>query len=358
MDRSRSEALFNALVSLYKDRKLDLSDYKNPTKVILIGDHGNHIDDDKGLTTESVAKILGSTVVINAIQVHTDSANKIYVDRFKEQVEEIISLRDSDSIDKAGRLIVDNTGSPETIKSNIESCAKISKKTTRLVRQVYSGDINLTDKEKDFLKLQLKIDVDNLGKVQQSLELYINNNQKNKYDKVILSGAELANDLSSAYNKIAKAISVYKSDKVGTTRLKQGLKSAIETLTGQEILDSSNVAEFMAQRLKIPKSKILDMTFDEWLDEIGANRDSYRKNIIRNFREKAVHLNALYNEKEAINIKFNVNNEVDYDEKLDDDGDILKKQSKFNISIVSRDGYDRSDSFKNKWIWIPFKYMP
>jgi hypothetical protein len=355
LDRSRSEALFNGIVSLYRDRKLQLDSYENPTRLILIGDHGNHVYDDKGYTAQSVSEVLGKKVVIDAIQVHTDPVNSTYVKRFESNMKDLIRLRDGGA---SGSFVVDDAGTVQTIKSNIEKAARISRKVKTIIKKVYTKGVELTLEEKKFLETQLDIDVDNLGEVQQSLELYIHNNQRKKYKKVILARAELINDLSSAYNRMASSIAKYKSDKAGVRKLVMGLKTAIETLTGQEISNDENIAEFMSERLKIPKSKILNLTFEDWQDKLGRNENNYRKKIIQTFRRNATLLSALYAQKEYINIKFDKNNEVDYDEKKDANGNVITVKTKFDISVMHGNEYDQSNGFKNKWIWVPFEYMP
>ena len=353
LDRSKSEALFNGIISLYEDKNLKLDDFATPTRVILIGDHGNHRKDDKGYTADKVADIVKNKIVINAIQVHTDgTVNKPYVTNFQNDIRSINKLRG------LGSLIIDNKGSRQTIKKAIISSANEVIKVRKTIQQVIGGN-TLTQQQKELLSKELKIDVDNLGKVQQSLELYINNKETKNYKRMILAQSEFVDELASAYTTMARTIAKYTNSNESLIMLKDGLGKAIRALTGQEINKHQNVAEFLEEKLKIPKSKILDLTFDDWIDKVAKNPNEYRAKRIREFRKKSVLLKALTAEKIYENIKFNQQNQITYDEKKDGNGNVVVRKTKFNISVVDNyEGYDTKSKYNANWIWVPFEYLP
>ena len=355
LDRSRSEALFNGIITLCNDKVLKLDDFANPTRIILIGDHGNHTErnDDKGYSIEDVKNAMGNKVAINAIQVHTNvTKNKEYEDRFKNQIEKINSLR------RVGSFIRDNNGSRATIKKAIASSVQQSMRIKSIVRKVVGGN-NLTQKEKDLLDIELGIDGENLGVVQQSLELYINDNQRSKYQRVILSENYFVDQLASSYANMAKTITHYNTRGASLNILKISLANAITLLTGQSIAGNINVSEFLEQKLKIPKSKILNFTFNEWIDKLARNDNNYRANLIKEFSKKSLQLRSLTVEQYYDNISFDKNNKITYAPRKDGNGNTVVRKTKFNISIVDRNGtFNTNNSSNTTWIWVPFEYLP
>jgi len=349
-DRARSEALFNGIISVCKDKNLRLDNFAS-TRIILIGDHGNHLDDDMGYTTSKVAKALGKKAVINAVQVHTSVFYQKYVNSFRRQINEIIRKRE------VGHLTIDNKGSRKTIKKSIIKSVGEIEVMEIIVRKKEAGN-NLTIEEKNLLKRELGIDADKLGEIQQSVELYIKDREKNNYKKVILTENDFVDELASAYTTMARTITRFKSNKQGIKRLRNGLGKAIETLTGQEIQKDDNIAEFLEQRLKIPKSEILNLTFYDWVDDIARNRNDYRAKVIRKFRKSAVLLKALTAEKIYENITFNKQNEIAYKERRDKNGNSIIRKTRFNISVIDKRNFGQDDSPQKKWIWVPFEYMP
>ena len=192
----------------------------------------------------------------------------------------------------------------------------------------------------------------------QGMELYIHNRNRKNYKKVILTESDFVDELASAYTTMARTISRFKSNRQGMKRLRNGLGKAIETLTGQEIQKDDNIADFLEENLKIPKSEILNLTFYDWVDEIARNRNDYRAKVIRKFRKNAVFLKALTAEKIYENITFDKQNEVAYKERQDKNGNAIIRKTKFNISVVDKTNFGQSNSYKRKWIWIPFEYLP
>lgn len=365
-DRAYLEALFNGIISVARDRRLSLSEHPG-VRIVLIGDHGNHRADrdDNGYRASDVVSELGRTVTLDVIQVHTNELIR-YVQKFKADIDEIHRLGIN------GKFMRDNTGSPTTINTEIGHATREIKHLKKLAIKVVSG-IELTEDEKKFYKDNLGIDLDNYAKVQQSVELYIPHSQLRKYKKMLLVQEEQLRALIAAYDNMASTISRYTGAGGESRKLRRGLSESIETLTGEEIGRDKNVAKFLEEKLKIPKSPLLDLSFHEWVEAIVTNtrpvnknkgkkvksskgKLTYRAVLIRNFRKYSTKLQALTNQRIYENIRFNKRNQVMYDTKRDANGRFVTKKTKFTISMISKHT-NKSVYDSEMWIWVPFDYL-
>lgn len=347
-EQAYSEALFFGIDSVMKHRVLRMSDHPS-ARIIVIGDHGNHLDDPKGYTRASVAEVLGDTITLNAIAVHTDEHSR-YVKRFREDIEGINRIRGN------GTFVTDNIGSVGTIKKEIEKAIGEIIQNKRIVQKRIKG-IKLTSQEKEFYKRNLGIDVENYGKIQQSVQLYLPKNKKQKYTKKLLVESEQVEAWATGYNKMAKVLSKFKNNEKALTNLKRELSEAIEALTGEEIAKDENIARFLEQNMGIPKSKILDMKFYTWVEKLLTD-STYRQEMIRIFREKGLKLKLLTEEKVLKSYKFNKNNEIEYQVKRDGRGMPIEKKSKFSIAVVNGATHASKSTSAKLWIWVPFEYLP
>jgi len=343
------KAVYNGIYSTLRDRRLDLKNQPIKTKMVVIGDYGNHTTGDS-ITQDMIVKLLTDYKVdITAIRIPQANYSQ-YSKLFTIQMKQIINQSKT-----GGEVIEIPMGNDivSDVKKQIKNSVKRFQTTLRIVKKYvnYNGE-ELTKEEIKYLQ-DLGWDTDALGQRQQCYILYIK--KDTPFKRVILADKKTINHLQSELQTMADNIRRWKA---GDTRnrdsLIRSIKESIEVITGDKIKNDENIRDFINNKSMIPMKKggFLDNTIEELFQEIEKNNKT-RIDMADELEKKSIYLNALKEQVKVIDIvKKNGQWDAEYD--VDEDDNRIKHRTLFDISI----SIDQRRNKKGKWLWVPLEYLP
>ncbi|MEA2018235.1 MAG: hypothetical protein U9N59_07290 [Campylobacterota bacterium] len=346
--KSKLESMFNGINSTINN--LNFSKENMESHLIVIGDHGNHRENEDQKISDIAGKLNNkkNNIVLDAVMINSKKQiYQPYNDIFKNQITQIQRLNDNKGV------FLSTSGTSATIKNAIQKIHDSFVDTQNKLLDCVSHmtrynceDINRMAKTPET--------IDNFLRGQASFDLFINLNNGNFQTDILIDTTILNNLVAMLGNLIETIKGGRISDPDAPMYFKRSIETTLKAISGEsdDFTIDTNIQAYLIEKAAFPPNNqsLLNYSLSDLLDTFRTN-----STFLNNYLEK---LSLKYERLKCLNSEYCCNDGLyEWNSKkrkhICEDGKGII-HSKHEISIRKNDDNNQN----GVWVWVPLKYLP